>query len=92
VNPRDRALQISEYLRRAKSSFKDLPLEHAHDLTSVSDMTAVDSGLDLRQLLSEMSSKAREAIKYGMLEGLSISEAATRSGGMSESAVKVAVY
>jgi RNA polymerase sigma-70 factor, ECF subfamily len=80
-----------DYLRRTKSSFKDLPLENAHELTLNSDMPAVDSGLDLQRLLSEISSKAREAIQYVKLGGLSVSEAAARSG-MSESAVKVAVH
>lgn len=80
-----------DYLRRTKSSFKDLPLENAHELTSISDMTAIDSGLDLQRLLSEISSKAREAIQYVKLDGLSVSEAAARSG-LSESAVKVAVH
>jgi RNA polymerase sigma-70 factor, ECF subfamily len=80
-----------DYLRRTKLSFKDLPLENAHELTSNSDMIAVDSGLDLQRLLSEISTKAREAIQYVMLEGLSVSEAAARSG-RSESAVKVAVH
>jgi RNA polymerase sigma-70 factor, ECF subfamily len=80
-----------DYLRRTKSSFKNLPLENAHEFTSNSDMTAVDSGLDLQRLLSEISSKAREAIQYVKLDGLSVSEAAARSG-MSESAVKVAVH
>jgi RNA polymerase sigma-70 factor, ECF subfamily len=80
-----------DYLRRTKSSFKDLPLENADELTSNTDMTAVDSGLDLQRLLSEISSKAREAIQYVKLDGLSVSEAAARCG-MSESAVKVAVH
>jgi RNA polymerase sigma-70 factor, ECF subfamily len=80
-----------DYLRQTKSSFKDLPLENAHELTSGSDMAAVESGLDLEQLLSEISTKAREAIQYVKLDGLSTHEAAARSG-MSESAVKVAVH
>jgi RNA polymerase sigma-70 factor (ECF subfamily) len=80
-----------DYLRRTKSSFKDLPLENAYELTSNTDMTAVDSGLDLQRLLSQVSSKAREAIQYVKLDGLSVSEAAARSG-MTESAVKVAVH
>ena len=80
-----------DYLRRTKSSFKNLPMETVHELTAESDMTAVDSGLDLQRLLSEISSKAREAIQYVKLDGLSVSEAAVRSG-MSESAVKVAVH
>ncbi len=80
-----------DYLRRTKSSFKNVPMESVDELTSNSDMTAVDSGLDLQRLLSEISSKARVAIQYVKLEGLSVSEAAARSG-MSESAVKVAVH
>src|SRR5262245_1820805 len=53
-----------DYLRRTKASFKDVPMESVAELTSKSDMTAVDSGLDLHRLLSEISSKAREAIQY----------------------------
>src|SRR5215470_14592340 len=80
-----------DYLRRTKSSVKDVPMESVAELTAQSDMTAVDSGLDLHRLLSEISAKAREAIQYVKLDGLSVSEAAVRSG-MSESAVKVAVH
>jgi RNA polymerase sigma-70 factor (ECF subfamily) len=80
-----------DYLRRTKSSFQDLPLENAHELTSTSDLTAVDSGLDLDRLMSEISTKARKAIRYVKLDGLRVSEAAARSG-MSESAIKVAIH
>jgi RNA polymerase sigma-70 factor (ECF subfamily) len=80
-----------DFLRRTKSTFKDLPMDSVHGLTAESDMTAVDSGLDLQRLLSGISSKAREAIEYVKLEGLSVSEAAARSG-MSESAIKVAIH
>jgi RNA polymerase sigma-70 factor (ECF subfamily) len=80
-----------DYLRRTKSSFKDLPMESAQELTARSDMAAVESGLDLQRLMSRISSKARVAIQYVKLEGLSVSEAAARCG-MSESAIKVAVH
>jgi RNA polymerase sigma-70 factor (ECF subfamily) len=80
-----------DYLRRTKSSLNDVPIEGAQELTSTSDMTAVESGLDLQRLMSGISSKARKALQYVKLEGLSVSEAAARSG-MSESAVKVAVH
>jgi RNA polymerase sigma-70 factor (ECF subfamily) len=80
-----------DYLRRTKSSFKDIPMESVHEFTADSDMEAVESGLDLKQLLSGISSKAREAIQYVKLDGLSVSQAAIRSG-MSEPAVKVAVH
>jgi RNA polymerase sigma-70 factor, ECF subfamily len=80
-----------DYLRRTKSSFKDIPMESAEELTATSDVAAVESGLDLERLMSSISSKARRAIEYVKLEGLSASEAAARCG-MSESAVKVAVH
>jgi RNA polymerase sigma-70 factor, ECF subfamily len=80
-----------DHLRRTKSSFKNLPMESVYKLTAASDMTAIDSGLDLQRLSSGISAKAREAIQYVKLEGLSVSEAAVCSG-MSESAVKVAVH
>jgi RNA polymerase sigma-70 factor (ECF subfamily) len=80
-----------DYLRRTKSSFKDLSIEEVHELTANTDTAAIESGLDLQRLLSEISSKAREAIQYVKLDGLSVSEAAVRSG-LSESAVKVSVH
>ena len=80
-----------DYLRRTKSSSKDVPLDSAEEFLANSDMAAVESGLDLQRLLSRISSKARQAIQYVKLEGLSVSEAAARCG-MSESAIKVAVH
>jgi RNA polymerase sigma-70 factor, ECF subfamily len=80
-----------DYLRRTKSSLRDLPMENADELISDHDMGAVESGLDLQRLLSKISSKAREAIQYVKLDGLSVSEAAARTG-MSESAIKVAAH
>jgi RNA polymerase sigma-70 factor (ECF subfamily) len=80
-----------DYLRRTKTSFKDIPMESAQELTASSDIGAVESGLDLERLMSSISFKARQAIQYVKLEGVSVSEASARCG-MSESAVKVAVH
>jgi RNA polymerase sigma-70 factor, ECF subfamily len=80
-----------DYLRRTKSTIKDIPVESAEELISSNDLRAVESGLDLERLLSRISFAARQAIRYVKLEGLSIREAAARCG-MSESAVKVAVH
>ena len=66
-------------------------MEKAEELTSNSDLAAVESSLDLQRLLLEVSSKVREAIQYVKLDGLSVSEAAARTG-MSQSAVKVAAH
>src|ERR1700680_1078590 len=57
-----------DYLRRTKYSFKDLSIESAGELTADSDMAAIESGLDLHRLMSEISSKARKAIQYVKLE------------------------
>jgi RNA polymerase sigma-70 factor (ECF subfamily) len=80
-----------DYLRRTKTSFKDMPIANSEELTAQSDYAAVESGLDLQRLMSKISSKAREVIQCVKLEGLSVSDAAARCG-MSESAVKVAVH
>lgn len=80
-----------DYLRRTKSSFRNTPMESAQELMARSDLAAVESGLDLQRLMSRISSKARVAIQYVKLDGLSVSEAAARCG-MSESAMKVAVH
>jgi RNA polymerase sigma-70 factor (ECF subfamily) len=80
-----------DFLRRTKSSFRDLPTSSAEELTVQSDTAAVESGLDLQRLMAKISSKARAVIQYVKLEGLSVSETAARCG-MSESAVKVAVH
>jgi RNA polymerase sigma-70 factor, ECF subfamily len=80
-----------DYLRRTKSSFKNIPIANAEELVARSDVAAVESGLDLQRLMSKISSKARKVIQYVKLEGLSVSEAAVRCQ-MSESAVKVAVH
>jgi RNA polymerase sigma-70 factor (ECF subfamily) len=80
-----------DYLRRTKASFKDVPVDSVEQLTASSDLSAIESGLDLDRLMSKISSKARQAIQYVKLDGLSVREAAVRCG-MSESAVKVAVH
>jgi RNA polymerase sigma-70 factor (ECF subfamily) len=80
-----------DYLRRTKSSFKDVPIENTEEFTAYSEMGAVESGLDLQRPMSQISSNARQAIQYVKLEGLSVNEAAARCG-MSESAAKVAVH
>ena len=83
--------KFSDYLRRTKSSVTDVPFEDAEALVTYDDRAEVESSLDLEKLLAGLSPKTSQAIKYVKLEGLSVSEAAARSG-MSESAIKVAVH
>ena len=80
-----------DYLRRKKSSLNDIPVERAEELVAESETSVVESSLDLKRLMVKISPKARQAIHYLKLQGLSVSEAAARCR-MSESAVKVAAH
>jgi RNA polymerase sigma-70 factor, ECF subfamily len=83
--------RLVDYLRRAKSSAADVPVDEASEVMAEDDAAAVDSRLDLRKLLIHLAPKTRRAIQMVKLDGLSVSEAAAQSG-MSESAVKVSVH
>jgi len=83
--------KMLDYLRRTKASIRDLPIEDAEAVIADDDAEGIESGLDLERLLAQVSPKMREAIQYVKLDGLSVREAAARSG-MSESAVKVSVH
>lgn len=80
-----------DYLRRTRASIKDVPIEEVPEIEAHDDGADVESTLDLEKLLTEISPKARRAIQYVKLDGLSVSETAERTG-MSESAVKVSVH
>ena len=83
--------KLVDHLRRTKTTIKDVPIEEAEDVLADSDSTATESAIDLDGLLSQLSPKARQAIQYVKLEGLSVSEAAARTG-MSQSADKVSIH
>ena len=53
-----------DYLRRTKSSIKDVPIEDAPEIETPDDGAYVESTLDLQKLLAELSPKARQAIQY----------------------------
>lgn len=80
-----------DFLRRTKSTLKDVQVEDAKELTAQDHITGVESTLDLEKLMAGLPPKMRQAIQYVKLEGLSVNEAAARSG-MSESNVKVSVH
>ena len=83
--------RLVDYLRRTKSSVTDVPIEEAEEVAAGDDTTAANSSLDLDKLLARLTPKARQAIQLVKLDGLSVSEAAARSG-MSPSAIKVSVH
>lgn len=80
-----------DYLRRTKRSTKDAPIEDLPEMGVVDDSAHVESALDLEKLLGRIPLKARQAIRSVKLDGLSVAEAAAKTG-MSESAVKVSVH
>ena len=69
----------------------DVAIEDAEEVLADDDPSSVESALDLQKLLAHLSPKARQAIQFVKLDGLSVSEAAARSG-MSQSAIKVSVH
>ena len=83
--------RLVDHLRRSKGSAMDVPIEEAAEVLADDDPASVESSLDLVQLLARLSPKARQAIQFVKLDGLSVSEAAALSG-MSPSAVKVSVH
>src|SRR5215470_699189 len=83
--------RLVDFLRRTRASARDVAIGEADHVLANDDPSAVESGLDLERLMAQLTPKARQAIRFVKLDGLSVSEAAARSG-MSESAVKVSVH
>lgn len=76
--------------RATREALND-PLDEALELFAASDTDAADAKKDLGRLLATLPERQRLPIVRVKLEGLSVAEAAQRTG-MSESAVKVGVH
>lgn len=83
--------KLIDHLRRTKTTRANVPLETASDILASDDNTATESQFDLAKLLERLPERMRLSLQYVKLEGLSVAEAADRSG-MSQSAVKVNVH
>jgi RNA polymerase sigma-70 factor (ECF subfamily) len=83
--------RLIDYLRRSNNGQMNVPIEEAEDVFAADDTAAVDSGVDITRLLAQLTPKLRQAVQFVKLDGLSVSEAAARTG-MSASAIKVAVH
>ena len=83
--------KLIDFLRRTNLSRGDVPIEDADEITSRADHDEVESSIDLRRLMARLPVKMQRAIQYVKLDGLSVAEAARRSG-MTESAVKVSIH
>ena len=78
--------------RRSIREALSVPLGESADLLAASDTAgAADARRDVALLLQELPERWRLPIMHVKLEGLSVAEAAQRTG-MSESAVKVGVH
>ena len=77
--------------RSAREALHD-PIDESEELLAANDVAgATDAKRDVAQLLSGLPDRWRLPIMHVKLEGLSVAEAAKRTG-MSESAVKVGVH
>ncbi len=77
--------------RRARHDNYSDPLDDAIEVLAGSDDAAAEARRDLGKLLARLPDRQRLPIVHVKLEGLSIVEAAQRTG-MSESAVKVGIH
>jgi RNA polymerase sigma-70 factor (ECF subfamily) len=83
--------RLVDYLRRSKASATDIAIEDTEEILADDDASAVETSLDLNKLMGQLTPKTRQAIQFVKLDGLSVGEAAARSG-MSPSAIKVSVH
>lgn len=83
--------KLLDYLRRTRVSMTDVGLDLAEDVVGVDDSAGAESALDLGRLLKTLPVRMRDAIQMVKIDGLSVSEAAARSGA-SESAIKVNIH
>lgn len=83
--------KLIDHTRRTKIERVNVSIKNADEVPARDDYIAAESVLDLNTLLARLPAKMRSAIQNVKLEGLSVSESATRQG-MSESAVKVSIH
>ncbi len=77
--------------RRARQDVLNDPLDDSIDVLAGSDDAAAEARRDVGKLLATLPDRQRLPIVHVKLEGLSIAQAAQRTG-MSESAVKVGIH
>ncbi|MEI7611639.1 MAG: sigma-70 family RNA polymerase sigma factor [Betaproteobacteria bacterium] len=77
--------------RRASRDLLTEPLDEESELFAAADSEAAEAQRDLSRLLDELPDKQRLPIVHVKLEGLSVREAAQKTG-MSESAIKVGIH
>src|SRR5882757_2320339 len=64
--------RLIDYLRRGKTAAREVPSEEAEEVLANDDTAAIESRLDLAKLMGRLSPKARQAIEFVKLNGLSV--------------------
>jgi len=82
--------KLIDHLRRARLR-RTLPLEEAESVTAGESEESTTATRDVERLLAALPENKRRLVRQVRIEGLSVAEAAARSG-LSESAVKVGVH
>lgn len=82
--------KLIDHYRRQKVRAA-VPLDDAGDLFFDDDASAAMAARDLDRLLGGLPPRQRQVIQYTKIEGLTVAEAAARSG-QSEASVKVGVH
>jgi RNA polymerase sigma-70 factor (ECF subfamily) len=82
--------KLADHFRR-RGLRRAAPIEEAEQVLAEDETEAALAAADLERLMRELTVKQREVIRYVKLEGLSVNEAAERSG-LSIANVKVSVH
>ena len=80
-----------DFLRRNKVAFKTISIEDSIEEFEINQTPDLTAGLDIQTLCENLSTKQRDLLLMVKVEGLSINEAATKTG-FSESDVKVTIH
>lgn len=83
--------RLIDHWRRNKRRAAHIPIDDAPALFTEAGDEAVDAKRDVMRLLESLPPKQREAIRLVKLEGVSVRDAAARTG-LSESDVKVSAH
>ena len=82
--------KLADHFRRTGRATL-VPLDDAEEIADVDVAAPADARRDLEQILALLPERSRAVLSSVKLQGLSVSEAATRHG-LSESAVKVGIH
>jgi len=83
--------RLIDHWRRGKRRGEQIPLENAPDLFTAAEDEASDARSDVMRLLEQLPPKQRDSIRLIKLEGVSVRDAAARTG-WSESDLKVSAH